>query len=265
MNPLRAVARTLVPPGVKDRIKVWPWRACDLSWTLRSGLDIRLETRSEWLVYNDIFVDGEYDRPIAETLMDARGRPARILDLGANLGFFAVRVGDMAWRSGHQSPGAAPEFQMTCVEGSPRNFAELTDRIGRSKLPPTTVRLVHGLAGERSGQAVIHESAHMNGMNSILTRDGAGTPVPFVNLDDLYPPGQSGDIDLLKCDIEGAELTFLRNYPDLLRRIRRAVFELHPGLCDVDECRRLLAQAGLTRCEHLWDRPETFTDYFTRP
>ncbi|MBA2432136.1 MAG: hypothetical protein H0V56_08480 [Chthoniobacterales bacterium] len=41
------------------------------------------------------------------------------------------------------------------------------------------------------------------------------------------------------------EELFLRNYGNLLRRVDRAVFELHHDKCDVPNCRRLLAEAGL--------------------
>jgi hypothetical protein len=57
--------------------------------------------------------------------------------------------------------------------------------------------------------------------------------------------GDVGAVDLLKCDIEGAELLFLQSYPDLLRSVRAVVMELHPGLCDANECLRLLAEYGL--------------------
>ena len=54
-------------------------------------------------------------------------------------------------------------------------------------------------------------------------------------------------VDLLKCDVEGAELLFLRSYPELLRSVRTVVMELHPELCDADECLRLLGEYGLAR------------------
>lgn len=63
-----------------------------------------------------------------------------------------------------------------------------------------------------------------------------------MNLDALFVDAPR--VDLLKCDIEGAELLFLQNYPELLRKVRVAIFEFHADLCDVHQCRRLLRDYG---------------------
>ena len=52
------------------------------------------------------------------------------------------------------------------------------------------------------------------------------------------------DIDLLKCDIEGSEFSFLDNYSDLLPRVKMAVFEFHKYGADIDHYRRLLCSYG---------------------
>jgi hypothetical protein len=51
---------------------------------------------------------------------------------------------------------------------------------------------------------------------------------------------------LLKCDIEGSELSFLKNYKDLLYRVKKAVFEFHPTYCDKSQCFDILREAGFT-------------------
>ena len=53
-------------------------------------------------------------------------------------------------------------------------------------------------------------------------------------------------IDLLKCDIEGGEQGFIETFPDVLAKVRVAVFELHANLCDTERCKRLLAEAGFS-------------------
>jgi len=64
-----------------------------------------------------------------------------------------------------------------------------------------------------------------------------------------------GRIGLLKCDIEGAELVFLKNYPRLLERTDIAVLELHPQLCNQEECISLLRAAGLVTQTVLVQKP----------
>ena len=73
----------------------------------------------------------------------------------------------------------------------------------------------------------------------------SGTEVAYIDL--LLLLAREPVIDLLKCDIEGAELLFIQNYPDLLRKVRVAVFELHDHLCDTQQCRRLLREYGFTQ------------------
>jgi len=46
------------------------------------------------------------------------------------------------------------------------------------------------------------------------------------------------------------------------RCVKRAVFELHHTLTDTTRCRQVLADAGLNRIEHLWERDSTSTDVF---
>jgi hypothetical protein len=54
--------------------------------------------------------------------------------------------------------------------------------------------------------------------------------------------GAAGRLDLLKVDIEGSEQALLCANPSILRRIDALVVELHPGLCDTEAVRTLLAE-----------------------
>jgi FkbM family methyltransferase len=217
------------------------YEVLDLEYTLQSGLVLNVASRGEWWTYNDIFVNREYDVPIQRAL-ESRSSPAAftVLDLGANVGYFLLRVVDLMRQVGLQDLAA----DLTLVEGSPTVYRELQKRLAAQSLSPVTVRLVHGLVGSRDGSSCIHESAlHvkntiMNGQKSI------GVNVDFVDLGGLMQSKPA--IDLLKCDIEGSELLFLENYGDLLSRVRNAVFEFHDELCDTARCSRLLAQAGFS-------------------
>jgi hypothetical protein len=71
---------------------------------------------------------------------------------------------------------------------------------------------------------------------------GHGHTIPFIDLNVLMEP--VGQIDLLKCDIEGAEFLFVENYEDLLGKTRNAVFELHHEMCDTERCREILVTSG---------------------
>jgi FkbM family methyltransferase len=225
------------------------YRALHLEHKLRSGLTVKVESMGEWWVYNDIFVDGEYDLAIQKAMQGALDRSdsvttgpvttgARlftVLDLGANVGYFAFRVLDLM--DGNR-------LDITMVEGSPKNFTELKSRIDAAEIQPAQKNLVCGLAGERNGTAFIRESAIHVKSTLLHTATAKGTEVRFADLDEVMR--SKAEIDLLKCDIEGSELSFIRNYPDLLRKVRTAVFELHHEQCDTKEAVRILNGLGFS-------------------
>jgi FkbM family methyltransferase len=233
------IVRALVPESLKNRLRKFVWMRLNPSWRLNSGLLIRVLNYNDWIIYNDIFVEGEYDTAIDDLLQDSRGwqRPAQVLDLGGNVGFFTLRLAHLFLRAERTN------FRVTMVEGSPATYAELLERLGANKEQlRDRVTTVPGLVGKRTGEGQIGQGV-AHGENTILGDASRGVRVSFVDLEKVVATWQR--IDLLKCDIEGAEELFLGNYADLLARTDRAVFEFHHDKCDIARCRRLLADAGL--------------------
>jgi len=206
---------------------------------LVSGLTVKVASKGEWWVYNDIFVNAEYDVPINAALeASSPGKPFVVLDLGANVGYFAFRVLDLIRRQ-HLDHVIA---DITMIEGSAETFGKLESRIRSQQLFPASIRMVHGLVGKCTGSARIRESA-VNVKSGIMdVPANVGSNVEFVDLNTLMK-GKS-EIDLLKCDIEGAELMFLENYGELLHKVRYAVFELHHDQCDTKKCVSMLETLG---------------------
>ena len=235
-------------------------KSFELDRMLMSGITVRVENRAEWILYNDIFVDGEYDLPINNVLASApRDRPLEFLDIGGNVGFFALRVADRIIRS--ENPKV--DFRITLVEGSPDVYEELKCRLMAEPALANKLTLVHGLVGRRRGSAKIYECGfHAN--NSLFPRNTfggcRGVDVPFVDLFSLY--GENPVIDLMKCDIEGAELMFLESYQELLAGVRYAVIEFHHHLCDVARCFDILEEVGFSNYEQLCSREKTMNSVY---
>jgi FkbM family methyltransferase len=234
------------------------WRLQYPERALNSGVTIRITSPSDWYVYNEVFVDGEYD-PVIASIVDRAGPPPLVLDLGANAGFFTLRLMDR-WFSVHGTQSGAP--RVVCVEGAPATFRTLARNVAQPLLEGRCSAVL-GLAGRRSGSALISTSAN-SGINSIVDRPSLlRKRSRFVDLTALIPPGER--IGLVKCDIEGAEEMLLENYPDLLQRVDAVVIELHPLACSSERCRQLLAAAGLTR--HTIVRPyseQSTVEWFSR-
>lgn len=233
------IVRRLAPESLKNRLRKFVWMRLNPSWRLNSGVLIRVLNYNDWIIYNDIFVEGEYDAAIDDLLQDSRdwSRPVQVLDLGGNVGFFTLRLAHLFLRAERAN------FRVTMVEGSPSTYAELRERLGANEEElRDRVTAVHGLVGNRTGEGQIGQS-FVHGENTILGEGSRGARVSFVDLGELAGTWQR--IDLLKCDIEGAEELFLGNYADLLAKTDRAVLEFHHDKCDIANCRRLLADAGL--------------------
>ena len=240
-----------LPKSLRDAIRDRYWRVkskvlyqhlfeiLDLEYQLHSGITIKVASQGEWWTYNDIFVNHEYDAAIQTALSSRTAeRPFVVLDLGANVGYFLLRVVDLI----SQNQGAVFVCDATLVEGSPSNFKTLQARLAAQPLNHVKCQLVHGLVGARSGQGVIKESA-LHVKSTIMEGPASGgIQVEFIDLGQVM--AERENIDLLKCDIEGAEQSFIENYPDLLRRVNTAVFEFHHGMCDTPRCLRMLSDLG---------------------
>lgn len=262
MSGLYSTAKKLIPRPVKRRLLKLRSQISekeDFSWTVKSGLKIQVASKSDWVIYNDIFVDGEYDFTIKEALgLAVMDRNLTVLDLGANVGFFTLRFLDLLRQSDKKELGC----RITLVEGSPAVASELRRRLLSDNGLTEKVEIVHGLVGKRTGTARISER-DFHAMNSIYFDQNADTvSVDFVNLDTLFPSDAA--IDLLKCDIEGAEQHFIENYPELLQRTRIAVFELHHDKCDTDRCMSILRDLGFTNQLVLRETPTFSVCHFSR-
>jgi len=249
LEKLRSVAR--------NRLGGTLWSILKLEWSLPSGLKVTVGSFAEWITYNDIFVDGEYDVAIRHAVQHSTPGSV-VLDVGGNVGYFALRFADL-WLRERQSD----EFRLVGVEGSPHTFAMLQSRLRQGPLNGHT-DYRFGLAGKREGQARISTSRFHVTDSIVMGDPEKGTPVPFLDLSSVVPA--DARIALLKCDIEGAEQMFLENYPDLLRRTDSAVIELQHQICDTKLCVRLLEEAGLVHAQRLRDfSPSATVDFFVRP
>lgn len=231
------MGKRVLPFRVKRAMRSAAFEALDLRCELTSGLQVRVASQSDWAIYNEVFGSGDYDPAILMGLERAgETGQLRILDLGANVGFFTLRCVELSRRQPRP-----PTLQVTAIEGNPNCFRELTTRLCRDN-HLTWVTPIHGLVGERSGTAAISD-LEFSGQNEVGVNPSKGHFL--VDYVDLEKALGAGGIGLLKCDIEGSELVFLHNYPELLQRTEVAVLELHHEKCERGDCIALLRAAGL--------------------
>lgn len=249
---LKPLLRKLFPARTLGALRDFLWRLLDIKWTLRSRIPVELHGLSDWVVYSDIFVNREYDDAIDHVYSTLpSGERARILDVGANVGFFALRCLDIAARRGL----SWERLDLMLIEGSTPVFEDLTTRMRKWGSAGNVLRVKHGLAGLHEGLGTM-EPASLNCMNRVVPGDESGSGrsrVPYVDLRPYFL--ESRVVHLLKCDIEGSELTFLETYRPQLPVVRSIVIELHHDRCDTRRCVEILEDAGFRNQRTLRETP----------
>jgi FkbM family methyltransferase len=221
--------------ALKNRIRDKIWIFLKAKWQLRSGIAIVIQNDSDWFVYNEIFCNKEYDDAINLFLKNVPVNPL-IVDLGANVGYFALKMADELKFAG------AKDFQIVSLEASPLNFTVLQQRVQQPALSKH-VKAYVGMAGYKTGSESIGHSAQHYGHSTFSEKSNAKKiVVDYVNIETLLPVGKT--IDFLKCDIEGSEEIFIKEYNELLMRTNMAVFEWHEGVVNVEHCRTMLQELG---------------------
>lgn len=169
--------------------------------------------RTSIAAFEEIFLRGEYDIPLAQ-------EPRVVVDAGANIGvasaYFALRYPRAFVHAIEPDPGIAEILALNM-----RQFAQAQ---------------VHRLAlSDTSGLAdfYVHPSSSIASSLHSRTRDDVKISVPVQSFDDFVKEHDIGTVDLLKFDVEGAELALLRGISDR-RSIGAYVGELHYDLIGSD-------------------------------
>ena len=181
----------------------------------------------------DIFVLGEIlvDRQY-ELRTRLPGAPM-IVDAGANVGasslWFACRF---------------PQARLHAFEPGAENFALLTANL--AGLPEATG--FRAAVGRTEGEIVLHkgtsEATHSIVAGAPDLDSGAAEVVPLTTLAAHMAAQGMARIDLLKLDVEGAELDVLVGLGDRIADVGVIVGELHEHIVDPAEFYRFLKDAG---------------------
>jgi FkbM family methyltransferase len=173
-------------------------------------------TAGDFEVFQEVFLRDAYrleELSAATTL-------GTVLDLGAHVGLFAVRV-------------AAQAERVICVEPAADN-AEVLERNLQLNALGDKVRLHRAALSDGLWPRVaLFRSRHSYGHSlhvAYAARWGAprSEEVPAIGLAELFEREQLDRCGLVKCDLEGAEYAVFEAAPvDLLRRIDRLIIEVH--------------------------------------
>ncbi len=241
----------LVGRGELGAIEIRPG---GLEVVFKDGLRMRFRPDDTRSVPSVTVNHGAYEPKEVAALTTLASQSRVILDIGANAGFMSLKMARAL------SSDAA---RIHAFEPVPSTYAELVTNIGLNEL---TARIsAHPCAlGERPGKVkfyvpAFHGSVAASGRALFASDENREVEVDMRTLDD-FCQGESIDrIDLVKCDVEGAEIFALRGGMKVLERTRPVLmlemlrkwaraYDYHP-----DDIIRLLTPLGY-RCFSLGER-----------
>jgi len=166
---------------------------------------LRIDT-SDFCAYRDvlIFRSKSYDPGIADF------SPNTIVDVGAHIGMasilFALKY---------------PTARIIAIEPEPSNFKALA----RNTAPYKTITPIQAALWREDGEVTLGASnAHVKGAFQVVAN--GPQRVRAITMDTLMREAEVASIDLLKVDIEGAEIEVFESCP-WIRNVRVIAIELH--------------------------------------
>lgn len=133
-----------------------------------------------------------------------------VVDVGANIGFFARRFA--RW--------VGPAGRVLALEPEPKNAARLRARMAREGLADI-VEIIQAAAAETEGTVLLD----LNPDNPADHRLGdSGLPVACITLDALLGERCTRSVSLIKIDVQGSELRVIEGARQTIARFRPALF-----------------------------------------
>jgi FkbM family methyltransferase len=198
-----------------------PWLLCQIAADLncRITADAQLfngmQIRVVWtdLIGSSICVDGYYDLPTVRMIQRLLQPGMTFVDVGAHVGEYTLLASSLV----------GPTGGVHCFEPQPDTFELLLHNITVNRL--TNVHLNSCALAESCRNAQLYIARLDNiGQTSLRRPDnytGTAIDISCRTLDDYAENRALDRIDLIKIDVEGAELSVLRGAHDILSRRRK--------------------------------------------
>lgn len=172
---------------------------------------------------------GRHEPHATSLLLAQVTRGMTILDVGANLGYYAIQ----------ESVRVGPTGRVIAVEPAPVTFALLRENAALNECH--NVELHQAAVSDKAGEADLYVGAHAN-----VSRLGERpdyidkVTVPTHRIDDLL--AHEPHLDIIRMDIEGHEIHALPGMLDTIDRYRPLVcVEFHFPLVDEDDARQFFS------------------------
>lgn len=182
-------------------------------------------------IYREVFVDKYYDYPELST------KDPVIFDIGANTGFFAIRMKQLY-----------PSSVIYCFEPFPSNFKQLSTNIELSNFKDVNLLPIGVGGASRKEKLFIHKN-NIGGHSIIQseTNNDQFVEIELISLKQIFKNQGISRCDFLKMDCEGAEGEIIKSLDtDLAASIDKIIFEPTPTVYDFEEIKNHLRSLGFS-------------------
>ena len=213
--------------GFKAYLKDIKWRFLNLGIQKTNyGTRLKIASFMDHLVFKEIFTDKIYDEFIIRALKKGsnENEPRRVFDIGANLGFFTVRCCEI-WNQ----LGTNADLDFVIYEPSENCIGRLKENLKGFDQKNFSFDIRNKLVGKKNGWDWFLEDKdhHLGQCVSPKIEKKGHRYSRKIGYHDLSQDLELSKIDLLKCDIEGSEVEFLRNFSSSLNGVHSIIIEAH--------------------------------------
>jgi FkbM family methyltransferase len=205
-------------------------------WTTRTPIvvDVNLNTLGEGIRLRshttDISVLAEINDGHTLSELPAGLKPETIVDLGANIGL------SYRWLRGRY-----PDARFVCVEPDPGNLEILRANVNSAGGACT---VVGACIGGHARKATLTTADGEWGFRIADVEDPAQGDTDVVTMTQVLESASIDRIDVLKCDIEGAEVELFDDCRSWINRVDNIVIECHTDVVDTEGVAAALARNG---------------------
>jgi len=187
--------------------------------TARLPGDVEIEVDSRDPMGKAIYLYGSYEYEVTQLFQELMKPHSVFFDVGANVGYYSLLAASRA-------------KLVFAFEPMKEIFDRLAKNVKRNGL--SNITMMNAAVAERDGDVTIfaQASSENTGLASLHSSAGASPEqVPAVTLDTLMRDHRLERVDLIKVDIEGAEVRAFEGGAELLSRTDApdVIFESHPG------------------------------------
>jgi FkbM family methyltransferase len=207
------------------------------TWTHKpQALSIKIGNTTNTIWTHSLSASAEIYRGISSNQhlpsVKLRSSPT-IIDCGANIGLVSLAY-----------INAYPKANIHAIEPASDNFELLRKNLGGND----GIRIIRAAVSNQSGTGQLVLSKRSPSSHSMseaaIRHQGKRERIDLITLKDYLDRNNIEKVDLLKLDIEGAEMDAIEGLGKRIRDVRVIVGEVHPKIVDENEVKKKLVESG---------------------